>query len=207
MAVAPEDLHACASTVVTALAPVAAADWSVPAGDLEWDCRRTLDHVPDALLLYAAHLAARASSGLPAVRDGDVAATPRRLLRVLDTAAAILAEVVATAPPDARAFHPAGMADPEGFCAMGCDEILVHGWDLGRGLGVEVRPSEELAGRIVARLFPWVPAGGWETLLWANGRVVLGGSDRLGPDWYWHCAPLAEWDGTPNRRQAPPRWR
>jgi hypothetical protein len=43
------------------LAPGLDRDWSVPAGDLEWDCRRTLDHIVDTLLLYAAYLASSGS--------------------------------------------------------------------------------------------------------------------------------------------------
>lgn len=36
----------------------------------------------------------------------------------------------------------------------------------------------------------------WEALLWCNGRQALPGRARLGADWTWWCAPLAEWDGS-----------
>jgi uncharacterized protein (TIGR03083 family) len=183
-------------------------DWSAPAGALRWSCRRTLDHIVDTLVLYAAHLASRATTRLPLVRDGAPHADLDELFAALAAEAAVLAEVAAAAGPDVRAFHPAGMADASGFVAMGCDEVLVHTGDIAAGLGVDFRPPEELARRVLARLFPWAPPDvhPWDALSWANGRRRLPGHERLGPDWYWHCAPLSEWDGTRGRRLVPPAW-
>ena len=187
------------------------ADWDVPAGMLDWTCRRTLDHLPDTMLLYAAHLATRATRGLPFVRDGDPAASVRHLVRTTQSSAAILAEVAAAAGPDVRAYHPAGMADAGGFVAMGCDELLIHTHDIATGLARPFTPPPELCAGVVARLFPWV-AGElgdvepWPALLWANGRVPLWRHPQLDPDWYWHAAPLDEWDGSPRTRTAPPAW-
>ena len=53
----PADLMTAARVCQEALAPALDWDWSGPAGDLEWDCRRTLDHIVDTLFLYAAYLA------------------------------------------------------------------------------------------------------------------------------------------------------
>ncbi len=82
---------------------------------------------------------------------------------------------------------------------MACDEILVHGDDAARGLGVRFEPDRQLAARVVARLFPWHSLGPdddpWQTLLWANGRVDLEGRPHQGR-WRWHCEPLSEWDGS-----------
>ena len=55
----PADLMTAARVCRETLAPALDQDWSVPAGDLEWDCRRTLDHIVDTLFLYAAYLASR----------------------------------------------------------------------------------------------------------------------------------------------------
>lgn len=187
------------------------ADWDGPAGMLDWTCRRTLDHLPDTMLLYAAHLATRATRGLPFVRDGDPGASVRHLVRTTQSSAAILAEVAAAAGPDVRAYHPAGMADAGGFVAMGCDELLIHTHDIATGLARPFTPPPDLCAGVVARLFPWV-AGElgdvepWPALLWANGRGPLWGHPQLDPDWYWHAAPLAEWDGSPRTRTAPPAW-
>lgn len=203
-----DDLATAAEASRTALEPHLDADWAAPAGDLDWDCRRTIDHVADALLLYAAHLAARATARHRPLRDGDPGADPEAALEAMTTAAAVLVEVVASAPRGIRAFHPAGMADRDGFVAMGCDEILVHAADVAKGLGVPFDPPARLAERVLRRLFPWAPTDvdPWDGLLWANGRIELDGHGGLGPDWYWHPAPLAEWDGTVKRRRAPPAW-
>lgn len=65
-------------------------------------------------------------------------------------------------------------------------------------------PDPELAGRVLARLFPWHDPGddAWQTLLWANGRIDLPGRSNQA-DWIWHCAPLADWNGQPTQSMAP----
>ena len=49
--------------------------------------------------------------------------------------------------------------DAEGFAAMHCDEVLVHGYDIARGLGVAFTLPPDLARHLRDRLFPWTPAG------------------------------------------------
>ena len=91
-----------------------------------------------------------------------------------------------------------GTADASGFAAMACDEILIHTRDAGTGLGADFEPAADLAGRILARLFPWyepVPDP-WSALLHANGRIALPGRVHQAEQWRWHCAPLTEWDGS-----------
>ena len=108
------------------------------------------------------------------------------------------AEVVKAAPPEARGFHQTGFADPSGFAAMGCDEVLIHTDDIARAFGLFFTPPDELCRRVLRRLFPWAPedGDGWSVLRWANGRMALPGRERLGEDWPWHSAPLSEWDGS-----------
>lgn len=206
--VTPEDLVLAAAGCRATLSPVLAADWSRPAGDLAWTCRRTLDHVADALALYAAHLATRSTTRLPLGRDGDPARSPAELLTVVGASAAVLAEVARAAPPAARGYHGAGLADAEGFLAMGCAEVLIHTDDIARGFGIGFRPSADLADRVLRRLFPWAPTAGepWPVLRWSAGRAALPDRPRLAPDWYWHCAPPAEWDGAVRKRTAAPAW-
>ena len=123
------------------------------------------------------------------------------LLASLLAAAAALAAGVDVAAPHTRGFHPFGSPDPDGFAAMACDELLVHGNDAARGLGLSFEPDRVLAAAVLARLFPWHRLGpaddAWRVLLWANGRVDLSGRERQ-VRWRWHCAPLAEWDGAPH---------
>ncbi|MBA3520317.1 MAG: hypothetical protein H0T75_22365 [Rhizobiales bacterium] len=206
--VTADDLLLAAQICHDALMPAIDRDWSVPAGDLAWSCQTTLDHLPNALLSYANHLATRATERRVPVRNGDPDRSPAELLSVTAATAAILAAVTHAAPAGTRAFHPAGMADPEGFLAMGCEEIMIHTDDIARGMGLAFRPPEALARRVLRRLFPWAPtdADPWAAVRWASGRAALGDRERLDADWYWQCAPLSEWDGTIKRRTAPPAW-
>jgi hypothetical protein len=204
----PDDLTMTAGICRETLAPALGQEWSVKAGGLEWDCRRTLDHIVDTLFLYSSYLASRGTGRISPPRNGDPAASPAQLLATVGAAASVLAEVARAAPPGARAFHPAGMADVSGWIGMGCVEILIHTDDIARGLGLTFRPPDDLSMRILTRLFPWAPTDDdpWAALRWAAGRAALPDRERLGPDWYWHCPPLAEWDGTIKKRPAPPAW-
>ncbi len=205
----PDDLRTTAAACRQALTPALDRDWELPAGSLDWSCRRTVDHIADALTVYAAHFAMRARERLPRLRSGNPELAPAELLVAVESAAAILADVVRAAPPDARGWHPAGLADGTGFLGMACTEVLVHTSDVAEGLGQSFAPPADLAARVLARLFPWAPLDGdaWATLRWACGRAALGDREQLAADWYWHCAPLAEWDGTIRKRTMPPGWR
>ena len=196
--VEPDDLLLAAGVAVECLAGAPEPDWEAPAGPLPWTGRATVDHVVDVLLWYAVQLATEARRALPSPRRGDPTGSPALLLTSLRSSATVLAAVVRASDPSIRAFHTVGMADPEGFTAMGCDEILVHADDVARGLGISFEPPSELCAAVLQRLFPWAPADGdpFAELLWANGRIALPGRPRLYPDWSWHCAPLDEWDGT-----------
>ena len=189
-----------AVTGMLSFAPKSGPAWQRRAGQLRWTCRHTLAHAVDCLNWYAANLARRSTAD---VESPDIVPTrkPARLIDGLGSAGAILAAAVRAAAPDDRGWHPYGRADRSGFAAMGCDEVLVHGFDLAAGLGRPGQPlpfdvPAELAGRVARRLFPWSPADEdpWTTLLWANGRVALGARPPQ-TRWLWHCAPLAEWDG------------
>ena len=98
------------------------------AGSLTWSCASTLAHIGDAVLWYAANLACRSTVDMEAPF-----LSPRRppdyLISCLRTSGALLATAVRDAPADARGYHSWGRPDRSGFAAMGCDEILVHGWD------------------------------------------------------------------------------
>ena len=200
----PQDIRTAARLCRETLEPLAGGDWTVRAGDLEWSARHTLEHVSGALTSYAMHLATRATRRLTFSRTIDPGLSIGDLLSDMEGRAAVLAEVVAAARAETRGFHQRGMADPSGFAAMACDEILVHTDDIARGFGRTFEPPADLCRRVVTRLFPWAPSSAepWEALRWANGRTALPDRDRLGPDWSWQCAPLSEWDGNIKRVEA-----
>ena len=178
-------------------------DLKLRAGRLRWTCATTLAHTSDAVLWYAANLVRRSerSAWTP---DHPVRADAKVLSDALASAGALLAAAVRDAPPEARGFHAWGRPDRSGFAAMGCDEVLVHGWDLAHGLGFDFSPPGRAVERTLRRLFPWAPgrdeADPWDALLWANGRSGLG-ERKPEKDWLWHNAPLDEWDGEIRRRQ------
>lgn len=185
--------------VLAFLTPLAERDWAAPIPDLEWDCETTLRHMISAQSIYAAHLATRAKQRLPLSRAVDPGLGIEALLENLRAQVAILAAVIRDAPPEARAWHNSGMTDPSGYCAMSCDELLVHTWDIGRGLGESFELPVAVCARVVPRLFPmWMPidADPRDAFLWCNGRIALPDLPRQSEDSGWWSRPLEEWDGT-----------
>lgn len=172
-------------------------DWTAKVPDLDLTVAEVVAHISDCMHWYAYDLTA----GVTELSTMDIktrpSAAPAELLVTLGTTAKVLAAVVHTTAPEARGFHPAGLADASGFAAMACDELLVHTYDAARGLGADFDAPPRLAAATLYRLFPWAPTDTepWPTLLWANGRAPLGELPRLNK-WKWHCAPLSEWDGT-----------
>jgi hypothetical protein len=197
-AVTGDDVLAAAEVCRRSLEPALGADWTVPVPGLEFTVASVVAHAAEAPLWYSVDL----WSG-PANAAFEVKVLPdapnESLLTSLLVASRALAAGVDAAPPETRGFHPFGSPDPAGFAAMGCDELLVHGDDAARGLGVPFTPDAGMAAAILARLFPWHTVGAdddpWDLLLWANGRVEIDGRARQS-GWRWHCAPLSEWDGT-----------
>jgi Mycothiol maleylpyruvate isomerase N-terminal domain len=115
-------------------------EWRVPAGDLEWDCRETVEHMADDLFAYAGQLGPRRPpletyvpfawqrrEGGPTLTIFTEADTENAgLVQVFEACGAFLSSLVATVPPGTRAWHSMGVGDPEGFAAMGVVEVLVH---------------------------------------------------------------------------------
>jgi uncharacterized protein (TIGR03083 family) len=192
------DVVATRDLVLAFLTPLASRDWTAPVPDLEWNCEMTLRHMVRAQTIYAAHLASRAIRRLPMSRELRPDLGIDALLDNLRAQISVLAAVIRDAPPEARSWHNSGMTDPTGYCALACDELLVHTWDIGRGLGEPFDLPAVVCGRVVARLFPmWSPieADPRDALLWCNGRIALPDRPRQGEDWGWWSRPLEEWDG------------
>ena len=167
MRLGPEHVLESAHVLRAVLAPHLHRDWSVRAGDLTWSCQETLVHAAD--VWYAVALASQYRDWLPPRLVWRPGLTPEEGLAAHDAAAALLAAVMRSMPPEARGYH-GQPTDAEGFAAMHCDEVLVHGYDIARGLGIAFAPPPDLARRVRDRLFPWTPAGDpWTTLLWCNG--------------------------------------
>ena len=194
MTVTADDVEAAAASVARALLPVTDRSWDGVPGTGTLDAWRTAEHVGDTLVSFAGQVLARPAGRFvrfAAVADQD--ATPAEVLEMAVTGAGVLAAVVRTAAPGVRAFHPAGVADAEGFAAMGCVELLVHGEDVARGLGAAVDPARDVCARVLARLFPHVAdhltgLDPWDGLLWATDRLTVAGLPSQA-GWQWRAAP------------------
>ncbi len=220
--VTADDLDAVVTCVVEGLRPRVDLDWSVPAGTLEWSCRDTTEHVGQALLHWSAQLAVRARTRYVRwVSKSPDVAPPAGVLEFLEGAGRILALVVRATPPDARAFHPHGRPDPEGYAGMGCIEASMHGYDIATGLGLELEPPPDVCERVLARMFPhYAPQLGtveidpWTALRWSAGRADVPGLPPVvtvdvpgfPPErrWGWRGDPLTEpWDPAPEFEPRP----
>ncbi|MGH3188997.1 MAG: maleylpyruvate isomerase N-terminal domain-containing protein [Streptosporangiaceae bacterium] len=196
------DVRGAAEAALKFLEPLTGQDWSVPVPGLDFTVASVVAHAANGVLWYAIDYTTGPEDGafdVTVLPDAE----PAKLAISLRSAAELCATMIDTLPSTQRGFHPAGAADASGFAAMACDEILVHTRDAGTGLGAEFMPEPDLAGQVLARLFPWYePAPDpWTALLHANGRIGLPGRSHQPERWRWHCAPLAQWDGT-----VPPAW-
>jgi hypothetical protein len=163
-------------------------DWSARAGRLTWTCRETAVHVAHDLAAYAGQLAARPRDGyLPYDLVVRPEAPVGEVLEVVRACGGLLAAALAAAGPEARAWHW-GPTDPSGFAAMGVAEILLHTWDITRGLGSGWHLPGPPSAAVLARLFPEAPDGDpAAVLLWCTGRGALAGR-ALRTSWVWKAA-------------------
>ncbi|OYD60840.1 hypothetical protein [Rhodococcus sp. OK302] len=203
----PDDVVSAAKTLhaLTAI-PDHSARWSHTAEPTQWTAAHTIEHISDALLFYSSQVARRAGSRLPVLRNGRDAPASEHLDNVL-SAAHVLAALLRDLG-DERAFHPSGTADAAGWAGMAVTEILVHGTDAARAVGVQLDLPENVCARTVSRAFPWIDptmADAPELLLAITGRTSVKGI-QSDPDWWWQSAPLTEWNGLPARRDVKPGW-
>ncbi|MFD2080968.1 hypothetical protein SAMN05421678_104352 [Actinopolymorpha cephalotaxi] len=202
------DVESVVAYAADTLGEAMGQDWKVPAGELEWTCWETLEHTADDLFAYAAQLGPRRpplDTHVPFIceprREGGPASTifaepaagNAGLVQVLEASGAFLAAMVKTVPSTVRAHHIFGIADPEGFAAMGIVEVLVHMYDVTAGLGLTWEPDPDLCARVLTRLFPDVERGDdpWTAMLWATGRTSLPGKAKL-DRWRWYAAPAQD---------------
>ncbi|MET9535088.1 hypothetical protein ABZY02_31770 [Streptomyces sp. NPDC006649] len=123
---------------------------------MEWSCWTTAAHIAHDLLAYAGQVAARPTDAyLPfdlAVRSDS---SPREVLQVVTACTGLLGSALATAGPEARAWHW-GPCDPPGFAAMGVTVVLLQTHDITQGWRVVAAPAP-LCEAALHRLFPAAP--------------------------------------------------
>ncbi|MFG3499013.1 GNAT family N-acetyltransferase [Streptomyces sp. NPDC047928] len=187
------DIDEAVTVTARALRRMTRLDWSVPAARLEWSCHDTAEHIAGDFTAYAGQLTGRRRHGyVPFEITVDPGTTPDGLVHVIEATGGLLAAVVRTTPSDVRAWHPYGMAGPDGFAAMGVVEVLLHTYDMLCALGdPDWQPPAHLCARVLDRIFPHAPRTDdpWRDLLWATGRTDLPGLPRL-TAWRWHSDPV-----------------
>ncbi len=180
-----EDLEVVGDLTLTAWGSAVERDWSVPAGTLEWTCLATADHTIDCVFSYALFLASRKIDGYPAfdLLRALPDAGPADMLDGLRAVVGMLAAVIRTSPPDARATlfggggHPV-VTGPAPFAPRGGLELALHAHDVCSGLGVAFAPPTDVCARLLAATdgWPgavdgWSPTGDpWTDLLTRSGR-------------------------------------
>ncbi|MDQ1634999.1 MAG: hypothetical protein QOJ32_1808 [Frankiaceae bacterium] len=186
MSVTATEIRDATSEMQRALGDAVDADWTVPAGDLDWSCWSTGGHIADDLFSYASQVIAQPTRAyLPIEANIEARATPAELLESIVMCGSLLGLAVSSASPSARAYHPCGISDAEGFAAMGVLEVLVHTHDIVGGLDLSWVPPDDLCSGVLERLFPDAPAGSpAAVLLWCTGRATLGGVPRR-TSWRW----------------------
>ena len=139
-----EDIRAAAEACLSFLERAAGADWAAAVPGLDLTVASVIAHAANGPLWYALDL--WGGPGDDAAFDLKVHADAANaaLLVSLRSAAQVCAASVDAAPAGTRGFHPYGAADPSGFAAMACDELLIHTSDAARGLGLEFGPDIEV---------------------------------------------------------------
>jgi hypothetical protein len=173
--------------VITAGAPAA---WNRTAGDLDWTVRRTVAHVVDALTWNSLQLASGATGHIRVDALPPTEATPRELVEAVRAAARLMRAVIDGGGPDRRSWHLFGLTDPAGILAVGLAELLVHGEDITRGLGLAWNPDLDVVRAVQRRLLPQAVVGDdpWTSLLAAHGRTV-GDGTAVAATWTWDMTP------------------
>lgn len=149
-----QDLERAVRMMSEVLEPLSAHDWSVTAGTLDWTCRETLAHIGHDLLGYAAQVAGRVQHAyLPMDLVIRADAPVSDVLPAVEACGGLLVAALRAAGPDTRAWH-FGPCDVSGFAALGVAEVVLHTYDITRGLGVDWWPPARSSSRILARLAP-----------------------------------------------------
>src|SRR6476659_2072921 len=146
-----DDLEELSALVADTWTAAADGEWSAQAGPVEWSCTATADHAVDCVYAPAFFLASRRTDAYPVAGSNlslGTDATPLRLVESLQIATCILTAVVAATPPTTRSILFQGpepvVGAPADFVPRGALELILHGHDVARGLGIPFTPPRDL---------------------------------------------------------------
>jgi predicted RNA-binding Zn-ribbon protein involved in translation (DUF1610 family) len=198
-----QDLERAIRTMGDVLEPLSARDWSVPAGTLDRTCRETLAHLGHELLAYATNVAGRPQDSyltpeLVTLDDLPVSA----MLPAVETCGGLLVTALLAATPNLPTWH-SRPNDVSGFAALGVAEVVLHTYDITRGLKVNWWPPAKFSTRILARLAPEEATRQQQKTGKRHHptQVLLRYTGRLGDvgPWQWLTAPQKQTDANPVR--------
>jgi hypothetical protein len=158
----------------------AAADWSAPAGTLEWSCTATADHALDCVFAPAVFLASRRTDRYPdmPIFTAGTDATVTQLVESLEVMCRLVVDVVDGAAPDVRAVLFSGteptLGAPADFVPRAGLELILHAHDVCAGLGVDYEPDSDLARHMRDH------TSGWSMWTTAFGRELAHTEDPWG---------------------------
>jgi len=165
-----------------ALADVRDADWTSKAGELEWSCWRTADHLIDCIFSYALQIGARAQSGYIPIKElhARPEAVPVDLIAGLRGVTALFLGVVRDAPSGLTAFDGVLQLDLSDWCARASYELAIHTHDVTSGLAGVFVPPPQICGSILESDSLWMldreqanaESDPWFALLRGSGRPV-----------------------------------
>jgi DinB superfamily len=177
----PADRFQVVSDVVlTALGPLTLEDWNARAGNLEWTCWQTLDHMIDCVFSYALQLASRAHDRL--LPFGELHALPGAKPVDLVTALAGITELfcvlLRSVPGDVVASDGLVTLDIDDWAARAAYELVLHTSDITAGLGVQFDPPLSICAWVLDSPNLWMldrsaaamARDAWEGLLVGSGR-------------------------------------
>ena len=169
-----------AELALASLSSLADQEWSVPAGNLDWDCWHTLEHLVDCVFSYTLQLAGRAQDGWLALEElhASPSATPRQLVEALGAISQAFVAVLRAAPEGVTASDGIHELDTQDWVARATFEVLLHTHDVLTGLGGRFEPPLELCAATLVSPALWTidraratnAADAWDALLAASGR-------------------------------------
>jgi uncharacterized protein (TIGR03086 family) len=156
------------------LVEVGPEQWSLPSACEAWTVKELADHVLGGnrfavALLGGASADAAFSIALEGGFDGD-------LVGLFDESQA--AQLEAFAAPgalDVEVQHPAGPTSGATFAGLRTGDLLLHGWDLARSLGLDETLDEQVAAEVWRVYEPRLSAG-------TGDRFGEGASGTIGAD-------------------------
>ncbi len=175
-----DEFAGLADFAIGALTKFVDADWTSRAGELEWSCWRTVDHMVDCLFSYALQIGARAQAGYLPFEElhAKPDASSLDLVTGLRSVITLLVAIVRDSPTTATASDGVlelGLSD---WCARAAYELVLHTHDVVCGLGGTLDPPLDLCRVILESDALWMldreqarrGSDPWAALLLGSGR-------------------------------------